>query len=51
MDNSTDAPGDIGLHFSLTIIDEKSMGGLDTLFWVEQRCRQIFPKSRVPLEG
>ena len=25
------------------IIDEKSMVGLDMQFWVEQRCREIFP--------
>lgn len=28
------------------IINEKSMVGLDMLLWIEQRCREIFPRSR-----
>jgi hypothetical protein len=28
------------------IIEEKSMVGLDMLFWIEQQCREIFPRSR-----
>ncbi|KAJ5409432.1 uncharacterized protein N7487_003791 [Penicillium crustosum] len=34
------------------VVDEKSMISLRQLYWIDQRCRQIFPESRnVPFGG